>query len=142
VGLTQVKVSSDEYSTGHKRVEIVSGETAYTEMNVSLWTIHSLNDTTVTDGGEVLVSEWDPDEGDHVNIFGMTLPPSGIVDADGAVYTESVELRLAMLDTPAEVAAAPGDMMAVDTDDPSAEVSLESFGMFEAQLLSESGEPL
>jgi hypothetical protein len=142
VGDAQVVVSSADYSTGYKTVEITTDETTHVALDLVAWSYLWLSSTEVSDGTTVDLTEWDSLTGSYVSTFSITFPAAAITDATGAAYTEAVYLKLAMLNEPSELPASPGEMMAVDTTDPTEEVALESFGMFEAQLETTEGEPL
>jgi hypothetical protein len=138
LGSAFVRAEYEGFTTGMKRVEVQEVQTTTTEMALMRTRTGSFPADL---GGTVTLNDWSPETGPFTALS-IVFPPESVAREDGTPFSGIVYVQAAMINTPDEVDAAPGNMTAVDPEDPESTIALESFGMFDAQLTSRSGEAL
>ena len=118
----------DGYTMGHTRVSVGADQTV--AVTISLLATEKKTLVVGVDDSTLETSEG----------LTLVLPGSGVVDADGQpVLNTPIVVEYAVLNTADDIAAAPGDMMAMSEGQVG---GLESFGMVEVKLFGPGGDPL
>ena len=134
VGSHLVRATRAGWSTNQRLAEITSGRVTQLE-----FTLLFLDDDNVLEepvpGPDAVVTS---DEGVTVEFQSGTFTTTD----DGEPVEGPIVVSITLIDSPAELTAAPGQMLAVDPDDPAAPpIPLESYGMAEI-VLTANGAPV
>ena len=125
-GTVNVLVDEPGYTRGHRRVVVEDGQSRTISLKVLPKQTMSLPDASA--GGVVT----GPDG------VQLTFPAGAFRDANGDPVSGSVDVLYALVNTSANMAAAPGGMIAAQSDD---ELPLESFGMVDVTF-AQNDQPL